>query len=247
MYLKCKRRSRYTYSSSVPGEEGPTAERGGFLRKAAVLSMLVLVLAFLLYAMCYLKELSSQIAVSDASDIVTAQTNRVIAAIMQESGYDGDYFVSFEKNAEGDVTAVSGNMARINALSARILENVVGATESRTLTVEIPLGNLTGLSLLMGRGPGVPVQIITLTSSRVEFQNNIVTAGINQTKHQILLDVDVYVSILLPTFTTYTKVSNQIAVAETVIVGSVPESYTYFSTAPDEIQEYAEDYIMNNG
>jgi hypothetical protein len=53
-------------------------------------------------------------------------------------------------------------------------------------------------------------------------------------------------SILLPAFTTSTRVSNEIAVAETVIVGGVPENYTYFSTLPEELSDYAEDYIMNN-
>ena len=226
MVLKRKRRVRYTYSRSAPGEgEDLPAERGGILRKAAVLSMLVLALSFLFYSVRYLKELSSQIAVSDASDIVTAQTNRVIAQIMQESGFDGDYFVSFEKNAEGDVTAISGNMARINALSAQILESVVGATESRTLTVEIPLGNLTGISLLMGRGPGVPVEIITLTSSRVEFRNSIVTAGINQTKHQINLEVIVDIDVLIPWGTESAQVVTQVLIADTVVVGQVPETY----------------------
>ena len=71
----------------------------------------------------------------------------------------------------------------------------MGATENHTLTVKIPAGNLTGVSLLMGRGPDVPVQIIVLTSSRVEFNNSIVTAGINQTKHQINLEVIVDIDI----------------------------------------------------
>ena len=54
-------------------------------------------------------------------------------------------------------------------------------------------------------------------------------------------------SILLPGLTTSTKVSNEVAVAETVIVGGVPDNYTYFSTMPDEISQYAEDYILNKG
>ena len=72
-------------------------------------------------------------------------------------------------------------------------------------------------------------------------------AGINQTRHQILLHVDVYTGILLPGFTASTKVSNEIAVAETVIVGGVPQTYTYFSTTEDKIEDYADEYIMNNG
>ena len=70
----------------------------------------------------------------------------------------------------------------------------------------------------------------SIGTSSAQLQNQFISAGINQTRHQILLDIDVYVSILLPGFTTATKVSNSFNVAETVIVGSVPNSYTYFNS-----------------
>ena len=153
------------------------------------------------------------------------QINNAIAEIMAEGNYDQDSFVDFQKNAAGEVTAISSNMARINTLSAEILDKVVGATENRTLMVSIPLGNLTGISLLMGRGPGVPVQILMLTSSHVEFQNNIVTAGINQTKHQINLEVIVDIDILIPWGTESTQVVTELMIADTVVVGKVPGTY----------------------
>ena len=186
---------------------------------------LVGVLLFLAAAGLFLRDLSAQIAVSDASDIVTVQINSAIADIMQEGDYDGDYFVTFEKNDRGEVSAISSNMARINALSAKILDRVVGATDNRTLNIEIPLGNLTGVSLLMGRGPAVPVKIIALTSSRVEFNNSIVTAGINQTKHQINLEVMVDIDILIPWATESTRVVTEVLIADTIVVGQVPETY----------------------
>ena len=184
-------------------------------------------LAFLCAAALFLKDLSSQIAVSDACDIVTVQINKTISQLMAERDYENTYFVELEKNDRGEVTAISSNMARINALSAEILDRVVGATDNRTLKVEIPLGNLTGISLLMGRGPGVPVRIITMTSSRVEFKNSIVTAGINQTKHQISLQVVVDIDILIPWATESAQVRTEVLIADTIIVGQVPE--TYFS------------------
>ena len=192
---------------------------------AAALLAAVGLLAFMSAAALFLKELSSQIAVSDASDIVTVQVNKTIAQLMREQEYDSGSFIEFEKNSRGEVTAINSNMARINALSAQILDRVVGATDSRTLKVEIPLGNLTGISLLMGRGPAVPVKIIALTSSRVEFKNNIVTAGINQTKHQITLDVIVDIDILIPWATESAQVTTEVLIADTIIVGQVPETY----------------------
>ena len=191
----------------------------------ALLFILAILCLFLAAVAVFLKDLSSQIAVSDASDIVTVQINNAIADIMAEQDYSGDYFVSFEKSATGEVTAISSNMARINALSAKILHQVVGATENRTIEIGIPLGNLTGISLLMGRGPNIPVQIIVLTSSRVEFNNSIVTAGINQTKHQINLEVIVDIDILVPWGTENAQVVMEILIADTIVVGQVPDTY----------------------
>ena len=82
-------------------------------------------------------------------------------------------------------------------------------------------------------------------SSSAYFENEFVSAGLNQTKHNIVLHIDVYVSILLPGFTTATKVSNSFTVAETVIVGSVPDTYTSFQTAPGAFADDAKNYILN--
>ena len=214
------RRSGYVYSS------GPavTVKRRRRLPVALLLFLAMFCLFFAAVAI-FLKDLSAQIAVSDASDIVTVQINNAISDIMAEQDYSGDYFVSFEKDAAGDVTAISSNMARINALSAKILHRVVGATENRTIEIGIPAGNLTGISLLMGRGPNIPVQIIVLTSSRVEFNNSIVTAGINQTKHQINLEVIVDIDILVPWGTESSQVMTEILIADTIVVGQVPDTY----------------------
>ena len=77
----------------------------------------------------------------------------------------------------------------------------------------------------MGRGPNIPVQIIVLTSSRVEFNNSIVTAGINQTKHQINLEVIVDIDILVPWGTENAQVVTEILIADTIVVGQVPDTY----------------------
>ena len=192
---------------------------------AAVLLAGIGLLAFLSAAALFLKDISSRIAVSDASDIVTAEINKTIASLMSERDYGSDYFIDLEKNDRGEVTVISSNMARINALSALILERIAGATGNRTLTVEIPLGNLTGVSLLMGRGPAIPVRIISLTSSRVAFHNSIVSAGINQTKHQINLEIIVNIEILIPWATESAQVVTEVLIADTIIVGQVPGTY----------------------
>jgi sporulation protein YunB len=219
------RRRHYRPKQRFRYAVGPAAAVRRVGTGLTLLMLLVGLGVFLAGAGVFFNKVSCQIAVSDASDIVTAEVNAVIADVMAEGEFEADSFMRFEKNDLGEITAVSSNMSRINALSAEILDRVVGATENRTLKVSVPLGNLTGISLLMGRGPGVPEEIIMMTSSHVEFQNNVVTAGINQTKHQINLEVIVDIDILIPWGTESAQVVTEVMIADVVVVGKVPETY----------------------
>lgn len=188
-------------------------------------------------------------------DLATARTsnavNRIVVAAVNDAVDSGriDYeqLVDFDKDAEGHVTALRSNMAAFNRLQASIADDILQRmAEVSSTDLAIPIGTLTGSPLLAGRGPCLRVRMQFVGTATARFDNQFSSAGINQTRHRIILDVDVHVSILLPGLTTYTKVSNEISVAETVIVGGVPETYTYFSTTPDEVENYADEYIINN-
>lgn len=220
-------------------------------RQRAGIWLLVLALALVAAAvtlLCNLRPVMTSMATARVSNTV----NRIVMAAVDEAVASGqiDYsrFVSFEKDDAGHITALRSNVAEVNRMQSQIADEILQRlSEISTSELRIPLGTLTGSALLAGRGPKLTVRMQAVGSAVAAFRNQFTAAGINQTRHQIFLDVDVNMSILLPGLTTSTKVSNEIAVAETVIVGTVPENYTYFSTAPDEIQQYAEDYIMNNG
>ena len=211
---------------------------------AAVLALLAAAVSLL----WHLKPVMTSMATARVSNLV----NRIVSAAVNEAVENGDIdyqnFVIFEKDETGHITALRSNVAEVNRMQGQITDEILHRlSEVATSELEIPLGTLTGSALLAGRGPSLFVRMQAVGSASAAFRNQFTAAGINQTRHQIFLDVDVYMSILLPGMKTSTKVSNEIAVAETVIVGGVPDTYTYFSTMPDEIGQYAEDYIMNNG
>ena len=213
------------------------------------LTLLVLaLLAAVVSLLWHLKPVMTSMATARVSNLV----NRIVSAAVNEAVENGsiDYqnFVIFEKDETGHITALRSNVAEVNRMQGQITDEILHRlSEVATSELEIPLGTLTGSALLAGRGPSLFVRMQAVGSASAAFRNQLPAAGINQTRHQIFLDVDVYMSILLPGMKTSTRVSNEIAVAETVIVGGVPDTYTYFSTMPDEIGQYAEDYIMNNG
>ena len=197
-----------------------------------VLFLLAALLALAIVAMTHLKPVLTSLATARVSNTV----NGIVTAA-----------VSFEKDNEGKITAVKSNMAEFNRLQSAIIDEVLEKlSEVTTKELSVPVGTLLGSPFLAGRGPLIRVRMQSVGSSSAHFENAFTSAGINQTKHQIYLVVDVYVSILLPGFSTTTKFSNTYSVAETVIVGSVPDNYTYFSNGED-MEQNAEDYIMNNG
>ena len=218
-------------------------EKSLLLAAAAALALLALVLV----AAMHLKPILTSLATARVSNTV----NGIVSAAVNDTIYSGDVdydrLISFEKDNEGHITAVKSNMAEFNRLQSAIMEEVLGKlSEVSTRELSIPFGTLTGTPLLAGRGPLISVRMQSVGSSSAHFENAFTSAGINQTKHQIYLVVDVYVSILLPGFSTMTKVSSTYAVAETVIVGSVPDNYTYFSNG-ENMADNAEEYIMNQG
>lgn len=212
------------------------------LRLGIFVGSVALIVLFLVGAF-HLKNLLSSLAVTRVSNTV----NRVVTAAVNDTIANGeiqyDKLISFEKDSQGQITALETNMAEFNRVQAAIVDDVLSRlSEVSTTDLAIPLGTLTGSALLAGRGPVFRVRMQFVGSSTARFENEFTEAGINQTKHRIILSVDVSVSILLPGFSTYTKVSNDFTVAETIIVGTVPDSYVYFRGNYEE----AEDYVMNN-
>lgn len=195
------------------------------INRILVLVLCLTVLIFCFKAVFYLRRLTGEMAMSDAIDMVTLAVNDTVRRIMSEGNYSYDYFVSIEKDNEGNVAAISANMSRINAVSAQILSEVVEAAENGVLKIKVPLGNLLGSNILMGKGPEVPIEVITLTSSFIDIENELISTGINQAKHKIILKVDVDVDILVPWDLLTTRVESHVLIAETVIVGRVPDTY----------------------
>ena len=180
----------------------------------------------------------------------TNRVNRIVADAVSDAVASGQVdctsLILFEKDSSGQVTALRSNMTEFNRLQTVVLDQVLARiSEVSTRELSIPIGSLTGTALLAGRGPRITVRMQSVGSSTANLRNEFTSSGINQTRHQIIMDVDVRVSVLLPGCVTSVPVSQSFSVAETVLVGAVPENYTYFS-AREDLTSTAEDYIMNN-
>ena len=137
-----------------------------------------------------------------------------------------DRIVYFEKDLDGRITALKTNMSEVNRLKTDILNLIndeILALDSTDLG--IPLGSLFLPEVLSGKGPSIPVHILSIRNSDASFSSMFTEAGINQTLQQLTMDVSVDVSVLVLGKTNSFTVSSQVVVAETIIVGQVPNTY----------------------
>ena len=213
--------------------------RGGRWKLAAA-ALLAVLLAAVLTAMAQLRPIMDSMATARVSNVIHKAVAEAVSETIATGRYDYTDLIRLEKDDGGKITALTSNMIQFNQLQIDVSENVmkkVGSVSSSELS--IPVGSLTGVALLAGRGPDVHIKVLSVGSPTAEFENRFTDAGINQTQHQILLNVDVNVQMLMPGYTRTITVSSTLSVAETVIVGSVPETYTYFhSDSTGEVQEY---------
>lgn len=137
-----------------------------------------------------------------------------------------DRIVYFEKDLEGKITALKTNMSEVNRLKTDILNTINDEILALdTSDIGIPIGSLILPELLSGRGPGIPVHIMAIRNSDASFTSSFTHAGINQTLQQLIMSVSVDVTVLVLAQTESFTVSSQVVVAETIIVGQVPDTF----------------------
>ena len=155
-------------------------------------------------------------------------TNDAISRQIEEGSIRYDRIVFFEKDVNGKITALKTNIGEINRLKTDILgiinEEILALDTS---DIGIPLGSLILPELLSGKGPVIPVRILSIRNSDATFSSDFSQAGINQTIHQVIMEVSVDVAILVLGETDSFTVTSQVVVAQTVIVGEVPDTFLH--------------------
>lgn len=172
-----------------------------------------------------IRSLAETQVMNTTSDLINDAIDRQI----QDGNIQYDRMVYFEKDLDGKITALKTNMSEVNRLKTAILNLINDEILAlSTNDIGIPIGSLLLPELLSGRGPEIPVQILSIRNSDASFSSDFVEAGINQTLQQINMHISVDVTVLVLGQSDSFTISSQVIVAETIIVGDVPD--TFFQT-----------------
>ena len=190
---------------------------------AFILLLMFVLLGFFRYKYnAAISELAQTQVVNATSDLI----NDAIDHQIENGNIQYDRIVYFEKDLDGRITALKTNMSEVNRLKTDILNLINDEIMAiDTTDLGIPLGSLIFPEVFSGRGPGIPVKILSIRNSDASFSSYFTEAGINQTLQQLTMDVVVDISVLVLGQTKSLRVSSQVVVAETIIVGQVPNTY----------------------
>lgn len=179
-----------------------------------------------------------RVASARAQSVATSTINDAINRIIESEGVNYAHLTIFERDAQNRISAVCANAAEINRLKAAI---ALGVQEKMRkideMVLKIPLGTLLSDGFLTGYGPRIPVRLTSIGRAEVDIEDSFHEAGINQTRHEIHLSVTAKISVLIPGGAGETEIHTAIPVAQAVIVGEVPQSFTSVTGVNGEPQD----------
>ena len=164
--------------------------------------------------------------------IATEAVSKSVLDIMsQNTSHDYIRIVRDDKNS---IKSVDINTDAINGLAHTItIEAQKNINSAGQDGITIPVGSLSGITLLTGIGPNINIKIYLVGSTQTQIISEFTDTGINQTSHRLYFDIQGSVAVAVPGLKSNVKTSTRVLMSETIIVGDVPSTYLHAVSVGD--------------
>ena len=198
-------------------------------KKTALPRRLILCALLLVLLLMLLERNLTQVVLTLANakaEVLAVQALNQAAEALIAEGVSYDSLVNVTLGEDGSVRLLQANTAGMNSLASRASLTAQAKLEAlQDQTVSVPLGSALGITLLAGTGPRIQVHMLPVGAVVTTYETEFTSAGINQTRHRVLLTMRAQVRLVLPTGASGVEAVTQVAVAESIIVGQVPDSF----------------------
>ena len=188
-----------------------------------------------------IRPVAREIAARQAEITAQQAMNQGVSAILD--GLTGSEMVEISRDGDGNIVSASGNMAAVNrfrlALSEQLGENLAVLSDAEAA---IPIGTLSGSTLLSGRGPALSCRFLPAGSYALRLESSFSEAGINQTRWQLTLLLETRIDAFLAGEQVSVMVPAEYLIADTILVGQTPENYTHVLTDGEGLVGDLNDY-----
>ncbi|ELC8441857.1 sporulation protein YunB [Clostridium perfringens] len=197
------------------------------LKKYLIITIIIIIASFLSFIYAFDKIIAPTVLLVSDSEM-RAKTldviNKNIVEVYTEK-FDYDNLISVEKDSSGDINMLKADTIRLNDLATEVaIKSQADIKEIGSIGVKVPIGYITKNNIMSYWGPSITVKMEPIGRVEVSYDSVFESAGINQTRHKILVNVKTNLKIILPLQSKEVEVVNQIPISDTVIVGEVPKS-----------------------
>jgi len=170
---------------------------------------------------------------ADAYAMAVEVLNNAAAEVMK-TGVTYEDLMNVTYDLNGRITLLQANTVRMNELATSIALSAQAMLRDKdSRHVKIPLGAALGIGLFSGMGPPISVQIVPVGAVGTRFSTDFESAGINQTRHRVMLTLVATIRLVIPAGSKQVEVSSHLPVAESIIVGDVPDSFVDVNNRDD--------------
>lgn len=161
---------------------------------------------------------------SRAKAIALKATNQAVMEKMERVSYDK--LVNTTTDNNGRIMGLNADVIKMNELAMEITTDIQQKLINISDTeIKVPMGKFMGLSVFSGYGPKITIKAIPTGNVSVDFKTEFKSEGINQTRHRIYLEIKTSVRMVAPFISDVVNFETNMTVAETVIIGDIPQTY----------------------
>ncbi len=200
------------------------------LKKRSILKLILIFLIGIVYFAISIIDMRlgpvvQKIAQTKTQSIVTQAVNNTITDELEKLQLTYLDLVTLEKDEEGEIVSLSYDALEMNKLKSLMTTAILKTTDKiGPSNIYVPIGNITEIDFFQNKGPLLKFTIIPTAYVEVDIETEFINTGINQVNHRISLVFDINADALISRYTTGVSINTRVCVAETIIVGEVPNN-----------------------
>ncbi|WP_350338296.1 sporulation protein YunB [Clostridium caldaquaticum] len=150
-------------------------------------------------------------------------TSSILNEYSKQFNYDD--IIRIEKNSEGNIAMLKADTIKMNKIAADVVLNSQKELKKLgSIGIKIPIGYIFQNNILAGIGPYVTVKMEPIGYIETKYESEFESAGINQTRHKIYVQVSAKAKIIIPTKNEEIQIKSEVPIAETIIIGKTPDT-----------------------
>lgn len=161
---------------------------------------------------------------SKAKAIGVQITEETVREFIENVQYESLMHITY--NEQGQIIAINANIIELNKLSSEISYKIQEKLNNLgKVSVQVPMGGMLGLNVFAGYGPDIDIRLVPMGNIETKFETEFDSQGINQTKHTIYMNIQSTITVVAPFIGSSVQCNSTLTIAETIIVGDIPDTY----------------------